>query len=160
MNGFTLPRLPAFAKVMLTGFLVVMGLTYLVGVVKVWNKTHFTVQGVVENERGSEEKMIYPKELPDMLSVTHYHIGGWAMMFFLVLLIFMFSTYSPGLKTWLAWPPFLLAICDAGSMWLVRYISTGFAVPFMIVGFLMASFFGLTIILDLINIWFGKVKTA
>jgi hypothetical protein len=158
VNGVTLPKLPAYAKVMLTGFLIVMGFTYLVGVAKVWNKTGFTVQGVIENERGSEEKMIYAKELPDMLSVTHYHIGGWAMMFFLVLGIFMFSTYSPGIKLWLAWPPFLLALCDAGSMWLVRYVSTGFAVPFMIVGFLMASFFGLTIILSLANIWLGRAR--
>jgi len=160
MNGISLPTLPKYAKVMLTAFLVVMGVTYLVGVAKIWNKTHFTVQGAIENERGSEEKMIYPKEFGDMLSVTHYHLGGWAMMFFLVLVILMFSSYSPGLKGFFAWPPFLLALCDAGSMWAIRYLSTGFAAPFMIVGFLMAAFFGAALILDLVNIWWGKPRAV
>jgi hypothetical protein len=156
LNGFYLPTLPKYAKVIITFFLLVMGLTYLVGLVNVWNKTHLTYQGVVENERGSEEKMIYPKEFGDLLSLTHFHIGGWAMMFMWVLLFFMFSTYGATLKAWLGFLPFIFAPLDAASMWLTRYAAPGFAYLFMVAGFCLAFLFGLLIVLDLVNIWFGR----
>jgi hypothetical protein len=52
--------------------------------------------------------------------------------------------------------PFLLAPLDAASMWLLRYVAPGFAYLLMGAGFLMASVFGLVLVLDLINIWWGK----
>jgi hypothetical protein len=137
MNGLSLPTLPKYAKVTITFFLLLIGLTYLVGVLNIYNKTKFTVQGAIENERGSEEKMIYPKEFGDMVSVTHFHLGGWAMMFMWVL-------------------AFFLPVLDAGSMWLTRYTATGFAYLLMGVGFLMAAVFGLVIVIDLVNIWWGR----
>jgi hypothetical protein len=156
MHGLYLPTLPKYAKVTITFFLLVIGLTYLVGVVNIYNKTKFTVQGAIENERGSEEKMIYAKEFGDLVSVTHTHLGGWAMMFMWLLLFLLFSTYSPKLKGVLGTLPFLLAPLDAASMWLLRYVAPGFAYLLMGAGFLMASVFGLVLVLDLINIWWGK----
>jgi hypothetical protein len=156
MNGLFLPALPKYAKVTITFFLLLIGLTYLVGVLNIYHKTKFTVQGAIENERGSEEKMIYPKEFGDLVSLTHFHLGGWAMMFMWLLLFFLFSTYSPKLKGVLGTLPFLLAPLDAGSMWLLRYVAPGFAYLLMGVGFLMASVFGLVLVLDLINLWWGK----
>jgi len=156
MFGITLPGLPKFAKLTLTFFLLLIGLTYLVGVVNIYHKTKFTVQGAIENERGSEEKMIYPKEFGDMVSLTHFHLGGWAMMFMWVLLILWFSTYSTKLKAVMGVLPFLLAVLDAGGMWLTRYAANGFAYLLMGAGFLMAATFGLVVVLDLANIWFGK----
>lgn len=160
MHGISLPTLPRYAKLIISLFLIVMGITYLVGLVNVWNKTKFTYQGVVENERGSEEKMIYAKEFGDLLSLTHFHIGGWAMMFMWVLLFFMFSTYSARLKAGIGWMPFVFAPLDAASMWLTRYVAPGFAWLFMFAGFGLAALFALIIILDLANLWWGKAKTA
>ncbi|MCX6842561.1 MAG: hypothetical protein NTX53_09810 [candidate division WOR-3 bacterium] len=156
MNGLSLPTLPKYARVTITFFLLLIGLTYLVGVLNIYNKTKFTVQGAIENERGSEEKMIYAKEFGDMVSLTHFHLGGWAMMFMWVLLFFLFSTYSPKLKGLLGVLPFVLAPLDAGSMWLTRYAAPGFAYLLMAVGFLMAAIFGLVLVLDLINLWWGR----
>ena len=156
MNGLFLPALPKYAKVTITFFLLLIGLTYLVGVVNIYNKTKFTVQGAIENERGSEEKMIYAKEFGDLVSVTHTHLGGWAMLFMWVLLFFLFSTYSPKLKGVLGSLPFLLAPLDAAGMWLTRYAAPGFAYLLMVAGFLMATTFGLVLVLDLINLWWGK----
>jgi len=160
MNGYSLPALPKYAKVTITFFLLLIGLTYLVGVVNIYAKTKFTVQGAIENERGSEEKMIYGKEFGDLVSVTHTHLGGWAMMFMWLLLFFMFSTYGPKLKGLFGVLSFALPVLDAGGMWLTRYAAPGFAYLFMGAGFLMAALFGLVVVLDLINLWWGKPKAA
>lgn len=160
MNGISLPTLPKFAKITITFFLLLIGLTYLVGVLNIYEKTKFTYQGAVENERGSEEKMIYAKEFGDLVSLTHFHLGGWAMMFMWVLLFFLFSTYGPKLKAFLGWAPFVIAPLDAVGMWLTRYAAPQFAYLFMGAGFLLAFLFGLILVLDLINIWFGKPRPA
>jgi hypothetical protein len=160
MNGFSLPALPRYARVTISFFLLLIGLSYLVGVVNIYHKTKFTVQGAIENERGSDEKMIYPKEFGDLVSVTHFHLGGWAMMMMWVLLIFMFSTYGPKLKTFFGVVSFCLPVLDAAGMWLTRYSAAGFAYLFIGAGFLMAAVFGLIIVLDLANLWWGKPRPA
>ena len=160
MNGLSLPTLPRYAKLTITFFLLLIGLTYLVGVVNIYHKTKFTVQGAIENERGSEEKMIYAKEFGDLVSLTHYHLGGWAMMFMWVMLFFMFSTYGAKLKGLFGVLAFALPVLDAGGMWLTRYAATGFAYLFMGAGFLMATLFGLVLVLDLINLWWGRPRAA
>ena len=160
MFGVSLPALPKFAKLTLTFFLILLGLTYLVGALNIYNKTHFTVQGAIENERGSEEKMIYAKEFGDLVSLTHFHLGGWAMMFMWVLLFFLFSTYGPKLKAFLGVTGFCLPVLDAGGMWLTRYAAPGFAYLLMGAGFLMAAVFGLVIVLDFVNLWWGKPNKA
>ena len=160
MNGISLPTLPKFAKITISFFLLLIGLTYLVGVANIYNKTKFSVQGAIENERGSEEKMIYPKEVGDLLNLTHFHLGGWAMMFMWVLLFFMFSTYGPKLKTFFGVTAFILPVLDAAGMWLTRYAAPGFAYLFMAAGFLMAAVFGLLIVLDLVNVLWGKPRKA
>jgi hypothetical protein len=158
MNGISLPTLPTYAKVTITFFLLLIGLTYLVGVANIYNKTKFTVQGAIENERGSEEKMIYPKEVGDLLNLTHFHLGGWAMMFMWVLLFFLFSTYGPKLKSFLGVMAFCLPPLDAAGMWLTRFAAPGFAYLLMGAGFLMAAVFGLVIVLDLANLWWGRPR--
>jgi len=160
VNGLSLPTLPNYAKVTITFFLLLLGLAYLVGVVNIYHKTKFTVQGAIENERGSEEKMIYAKEFGDMVSLTHFHLGGWAMMFMWILLFFMFSTYGPKLKAFFGVAAFILPVLDAGGMWLTRYTATGFAYLFMGAGFLMATAFCLVLVLDLVNLWWGRPKAA
>lgn len=158
MNGYSLPALPKYAKVTITFFLLLIGLTYLVGVLNIYHKTKFTVQGAIENERGSEEKMIYANEFGDLVSLTHFHLGGWAMMFMWLMLFFLFSTYSSKLKGLFGFLAFSLPVLDAGGMWLTRYAATGFAYLFMIAGFLMATLFGLVMVLDLVNLWWGKPR--
>jgi hypothetical protein len=160
VNGLSLPTLPGYAKITVTFFLLLIGLTYLVGVTNIYNKTKFTVQGAIENERGSEEKMIYPKEAGDLLNLTHFHLGGWAMMFMWVLLFFLFSTYGAKLKAFLGVVGFCLPVLDAGGMWLTRYAAPAFAYLLMGAGFLMATVFGLVVVLDMINLWWGKPRGA
>ena len=156
MNGISLPTLPNYAKLTITFFLLLIGLTYLVGVVNIYHKTKFSIEGTIENERGSEEKMIYPKEVGDLLNHTHYHLGGWAMMFMWVLLFFMFSTHGPRLKTLFAAVGFSLPVLLTGGMWLTRFAAPGFAYLLVAAGNLMTVVFGLVLVLDLINLWWGR----
>lgn len=156
MNNFKLTTASKTVKLALTFFLLVMALAYLVGLLNVYDKTHLSYQGVIKNYRGSEEEMIYAKEFGDMLSVTHYHLGGWAMMFILIIIIFQFSSYSEKLKRTLSWLPFLFIALDAGSMWLTRYVAEPFAWLFMLAGAGLAFLYYVLILLNLNDLLLRK----
>lgn len=156
MNNFRLSSAPRYMKIACTFFLLVMGLGYLMGLLNVYDKTHITYDGVVKNYRGSEEEMIYGKELGDMVSVSHNHLGGIALMVFLVLIIFLFSSFGAKLKVILSWLPFVFIILDIGSMWLTRYVAEPFAWMFMFSGAGLALLFCLLIVLSLYDLWLKK----
>lgn len=158
MNAFRLSTASRPAKLLLTCFLLVVSVGYLMGLVNVYDKTHLTYRGVVKNYRGSEEEMMYPKEFGDMVSITHTHISGWAMMFLLVLTVFLFSGFSTALKGTLGILPFVFIILDAGSMWLTRYVAPAFASLFMFCGVVLAALFFLVVILNLYDLWLRKAS--
>lgn len=156
MNDFRLSTAPSYVKVACTFFLIVIGLGYLMGLLNVYDKTHISYDGVVKNYRGSEEEMIYGKEFGDMVSLSHNHLGGIAMMVFLVLLIFLFSSFGAKLKLALGWLPFVFILLDIGSMWLTRYVAEQFAWLFMFAGAGLAALFCVLIILNLYDLWLKK----
>lgn len=156
MNGFRISTAPGYVKVALSLFLIVLGLAYLVGLVNIYDKTHLSYDGVVKSYRGSEEEMIYAKEFGDMVSVSHTHLGSWAMMFVLALGIFFFTGYSTKLKGILGSLPFIFMTMDVGSMWLTRYVATGFAWLLMLAGALLATSFALIVFLSLGDMWLRR----
>lgn len=156
MNGFKIGTAPKHVKVALSFFLVVIGLAYVIGLVNIYDKTHFSYDGVVKSYRGSEEEMIYGKEFGDMVSVSHTHLGSWAMMFFLVLTVFMFTGFGPKLKVVFGTLPFVFMTADIGSMWLTRYVAPGFAWLLMLSGAVLASLFCLLLLFSLYDLWLRK----
>jgi hypothetical protein len=160
VNGFRLSTAPTYVRVALSLFLIVLGLAYLLGLVNIYDKTHLSYNGVVKSYRGSEEELIYAKEFGDMVSVSHTHLGSWAMMFALVLGVFFFTGYGPKLKGVLGSLPFIFMATDIGSMWLTRYVATGFAWLLMLAGFLLATSFGLIVVLSLGDMWLRRKAAA
>ena len=156
MNDYRLSKAPKYLKLTLTCFLLVLGLGYLMGLLNIYDKTHLSYAGAIKHILGSEEEMIYGKEFGDLVSVSHTHILGWAMMFLSVLIIFAFSNYSGKLKGSLAVLSFVFIVLDQGAMWLTRYVAAPFAWLFMLAGFVLAALFCLLVLFNLYDLWMRK----
>lgn len=156
MNNFKLSTAPKYLKIVLTFFLLVMALGYLMGLLNIYDKTHLSYDGVIMHIRGSEEEMIYGKEFGDMVSVSHTHISGWGMMFLLLIIIFAFSHFSEKLKGILGVLPFVFIVLDMGTMWLTLYVAEPFAWLWMLSGGGLAFLFYLLIVLNLYELLLRK----
>jgi len=159
MMNFKISTAPRTIKLILTFFLFVLALGYVMGLLNVYDKTHLSYDGVVKHIRGSEEEMIYEKEFGDLVSTSHTHISGWAMMFVFVIGIFLFSSFSEKLKGILGVLSFVFIVLDQIAMWLTRYVAEPFALLFMLSGAVMAFLFYLLIALNLYELLLRKQVT-
>ncbi len=121
-------------RLFVTSFLVVMAVGYLHGVYFVDFTTHSSLKGTATNFRGNEDLPIeqaaelkYAKTLPEMLNILHTHITSFALIFFAVGGIFLFSSTRDRLKVLLAVEPFVATLVLFGGMWGVRYAPEGLA---------------------------------
>lgn len=87
---------------------------------------------------------------------SHNHIISIGIMFFLVGVIFFYSSFSTWLKTALYTVSFGSIITDIGSWWLTKMISPVFAYVIFLMGILMALAFALQIIGSLYEIWLKR----
>jgi hypothetical protein len=156
MNKFTLSGANKDMKLIITFFIFVMALSYLIALVNVYDKTHFTLSGTAANYAGNEEEMIFEKGFSEMIEITHPHLLGMAMMFVLLCTIFSFSSASQLLKKIIVFLSFGSIIIDLGSAWLIRYVSTQFAILMVIAGMLMGISFLFLFLVPLKDIWLPK----
>ena len=91
-----------------------------------------------------------------MVEITHPHLLGMSMMFLLLCTIFSFSSASEFLKKSIVFLAFGSIILDLGSMWLIRYVSSQFAILMVIAGILMAISFLFLFLIPLKDIWLTK----
>lgn len=159
MMNFKISTAPRIIKLILIFFLFVLALGYIMGLLNVYDKTHLSYDGTVKHIRGSEEEMIYEKGFGDMVSVSHTHLGAWAMMFFFVIGIFLFSSFSEKLKSILGVLSFVFIVLDQIAMWLTRYVAEPFAWVFMLSGAVMAFLFYLLIAFNLYELLLRKQVT-
>ncbi len=159
MMNFKISAAPKVIKLTLTFFLLVIALGYLMGLLNVYDKSHLSYDGTVKHIRGSEEEMIYEKGFGDMVSTSHTHISGWAMMFLFVIGIFLFSSFSGKLKGILSVLSFVFIVLDQIAMWLTRYVAEPFAWVFMFSGAVMAFLFYLLIAFNLYELLLRKQVT-
>ena len=156
MQEFKLSAAKASTKILVTAFLIVMGLGYLMALVNVWSKTGFTYQGVVEHLCGSEEEMIYPKEFSELVESSHVHLFAHPPMFLLLGAILLFTSLSERLKKLLVPIPFIAIVLDIGSFWLTRYVAPGFAALTLFAGMLMGLSFLALFVIPLYEMWLRK----
>ena len=156
MEGFSLSEAKISAKLMVTGFLIVIALGYLMAVVNVWDKTHFTYQGIVVHSRGNEEEMIYPKLFSELVQTSHVHLLGHGPMFLLMTVILLFTSLGEKLKSILVLAPFIALILDMASLWLTRYVAAGFAGLTLVAGGLMGLSFLALFMIPLYEMWLKK----
>lgn len=153
LNEYRLSRARTSMKLLVTMFLICMALAYLMALFNTYDKTHFTYSGIVANYRGNEEELIYPKELPEMIEISHPHLLGMPMMFLLLCVILMFTSANESLKKGIVFLSFAAIILDVGSFWLTRYVAPQFAILMFLAGLLMGVCFLLLFIIPFWEMW-------
>lgn len=170
-----LSSFPLRIKLLLTGFLLVMALGYMMCVINVYMATDFSYKGVVEHYRGTsvtpaapettgtaaaapaeEANIQYPKLPIEMVRISHIHLMTYDMIMLFVSLIFLLSDFSVGLKTLLTLPPWVLIPLDLGCGWLVWKVWAPAAYGQIIFGALLAACFFGAMGLSLLNMWVWK----
>jgi hypothetical protein len=115
--------------------LYVIGL-WLTNALLYFSKMNLTAVSVIDYYLGSEERFLSPRSYQGLLEVSHFHLFAMGMLLLVLTHLMLFVPLKNGTKAWLIILPFLSAILDEGSGWLVRFVSPNFAYA-KIAGFLM-----------------------
>jgi len=149
ISKIKLYQLPRVIKILL--MLTVLNLTagLSIGLYYVSNTTHLSLEGTVEQFRGSSvdnnfdipEK--FPKPISELLTTTHNHIISMTFIFFIMGGIFYFNSIITGFwKSFFIAEPFFSIVATFGGIWLIRFIHPSFSYLVMVSGILMyLSFF-------------------
>ena len=100
-----------------------------------FQKMGLTAASVVDYYRGNEELFISPRSYQGLLEVSHFHLFAMGMLLLVLTHLMLFVPLANRTKAWLITLPFLSALLDEGSGWLVRFGHPTFAY-LKILGFL------------------------
>ncbi|MFQ5735755.1 MAG: hypothetical protein ACE5GY_02705 [Thermodesulfobacteriota bacterium] len=90
--------------------------------------------------------------------VSHIHLFGTSIVFYLLGRIFILTELPPWLKRTVVVVPFAAIAMDIGSWWFTRYAAGVFAYIVIIGGALMGLSFAFQSIVSLYQIWFHRVE--
>ncbi len=153
-----LGKLETPVKLFLTTFLLVMALGYLMAVFNVQQNIGLSAEGVVNHYRGSEkDPAAYPgMDLPTLVSTTHTHLFSMSFIFFLLGMVFIFTTTLGRLKYLILAGSFLLIPLDLGSAWLVKFVTPGGAYLMLCAGALVGTCVLFETVTPLYEMWVRK----
>lgn len=118
---------------------------YTTALVFVRQTTHMSPSGIVAQYRGSdsaEGAMQFPKSFNEMLTITHTHLLGMAVIFVLSGVgLALCERVSERWKRWLAVEPFIALLVSFTSMWLMRYADPRFSILLELSSSVMAATF-------------------
>jgi hypothetical protein len=106
---------------------------YTTSLVFVWHTTQLVPTGIVGHYRGTDPDsttaaMQFPKSFSEMLTITHTHLLGMAVIFVLTGLgVALCARVSEGWKRFLIAEPFATLLVSFTAMWLMRYADPRFA---------------------------------
>ncbi|MDP2690038.1 MAG: hypothetical protein Q8P48_08005, partial [Deltaproteobacteria bacterium] len=90
--------------------------------------------------------------------VSHIHLFGTGILFYLIGRIFILTEIAPWLKRVVVAVPFAAIAMDIGSWWFTRYAAGVFAYTVIIGGALMGLSFAFQALASLYQMWFHKLK--
>lgn len=150
MEKVKLASAPISLKLFVTVLLCVIGLTYLALLTHIWIDTEMKVANIAT---------AYGQfEFGELAQHSHEYLPYYAIyIFFFPTLVFLFTSYSEGLKRFFAVFPLAMTVVDIGSMWLIRYFHAGiFSWVLFFAGMILGlSFFSLFLLI-LYDIWLKK----
>ena len=155
INNLQLRNLDSTAKIFLTFFLATMLIGIFTGLSYIYFTTDMNPSGTIEHYNGSEvlDDEIpeeFPKPLEGMILTTHAHVNSFALISFVIGLIFYFNSFISGkLKLLLMIEPFISTIITFASLWLLRFINEQFVYLVMISSFIMYLFWIIMIMICL-----------
>jgi len=132
-NNFHLKDLEQNIKYFIAAFLITITAGIFTGLGYIYYTTNIAADSISERYAGDivEEHEIpenFPKSIENMIQTTHEHVNSFAIISFLLGLIFYFNSIINGkLKSFLMVEPFFSTIITFLSLWLIRYINTSFA---------------------------------
>lgn|SRR5512139_3860684 len=112
-----------------------VGLLWVTNALLYFSKMSLTPSSVIEYYLGSEERFLEPRSFQGLLEISHFHLFAMGMLLLVLTHLVLFVPLSNRTKSWLVVAPFLAALLDEGSGWLVRFASPAFAL-LKIAGFL------------------------
>lgn len=115
-----------------------------------FHKMGLSAASVIDYYRGDEEQFLSPRSYQGLLEVSHFHLFAMGMLLLVLTHLMLFVPLKNNTKAWLVALPFLSAILDEGSGWLVRFVHPLFAYA-KIAGFLLLQ--GSLAALVLASLW-------
>ena len=158
MPSFRFSDFKTHHKVLITCFILLMGMAYCVGFAQIFAHAGMNTQHIKDYYRGNENKMIFEKPLKEMLSVTHVHLFSIAFAFFLLGLLFSFTQVRNFYKSFLYIMVALSVVADISMPYLIRYVSSSFACVLYISSSLQATGFFLFMLVPLYEMWLKAGK--
>lgn len=142
MLNFRYDQAPLSVKVLVTFFLLIVGIGYIFGLINIYNNTGLSYTGLVVHYRGENGDIPPEFAFAKLIHEHHVHIFSIAKLFFLVGVLFVLTNLPEKMKALFIAAPFLGMILDFTSFWLFVFTQASFAWLSIIFGAFMAvSFF-------------------
>ncbi len=143
-QDFTYDTAKLSLKVLVTFFLLFVGMGYVFGLMNIRNNTGFSYTGVVVHYRGDDKDMAIPQDFASakLVQEHHVHMFSLSMLFFMVGILFSFTRLPEVPKALFIGAPFLGMGLDFSGFWLTVFSSPLFAWGSIFFGaFMGISFF-------------------
>lgn len=155
-KGFRIGNSATEVKLVYSGFLIFVFIGYLtislIGVLRVGP----TYEKVVSHYRGSElEEAAFPRPVGQMLEEAHFHAFIEGLILLTMSHLFVATSVSRRMKFTVILIAFGSTFIDLASPWLIKYLSSGFALLQMAswIGMLGAALVLITV--PFYEMWFG-----
>ena len=132
-NNFFLKDLEQSIKYFLAAFLITITAGIFTGLSYIYYTTNIAANSISERYAGTivEDHEIpenFPKSIENMIQTTHEHVNSFAIISFMIGIIFYFNSIITGkLKLFIMIEPFISTIITFLSLWLIRFLNTNFS---------------------------------
>ncbi len=142
-------------KVLITAFLLFVGLGYVFGLINIYNNTGMSYTGVVVHYRGDEKELTVPPEFAfaKLVNENHFHVFALSMLFFMIGFLFCFTALPEGAKAIFVAAPFIGMFLDFAGLWLTVFSSPLYGWLTIVCGAFMALSFFMLIGRPIYEMW-------
>ena len=103
-NRSQLARMDFHTKLIMTFFLVLMLVATGVSILMSYQRTNLTSAGAAEYYQGADERMVFAKEIPELMETSHYHLFMMPLVFVTTGHLFLLSAWGRRSKTFVISP--------------------------------------------------------
>ena len=153
-NTSQLARMDMNTKLIMSYFLVFMLLATGFSIFMSFQRTRLEPAAAAEYYRGSDERLLFPKEATELIETTHFHIYIMPLVFVTTGHLFLLSAWNRTWKTVVITGGFIYILLDIAKPWLIRYVDAGFGALAPINSALLALTMLLCIVVPLYEMWF------
>ncbi|MEE2678823.1 MAG: hypothetical protein VX546_09635 [Myxococcota bacterium] len=114
-------------QVIVVLYAIYVGLLWFTNLGLYFAKMDLNPASVVSYYLGNEALFTSPRSYQGLLEVSHFHLFAMGMLLLVLTHLMLFVPLGNRLKAWLIIAPFLSALVDEGSGWLVRFGHPAFA---------------------------------